>query len=565
MNFFGLAPWGATPNERQLMHYKMEKKAFIHFGMNTFTNCEWGNGLEDPKNFAPAHLDTRQWVRSLKECGFELIILTAKHHDGFCLWPTKVSEHSVKNSSYQGDVVKEFTDACREYHVKAGLYLSPWDRNSPYWGDDRYNDYYAQQLTELLTNYGELYEIWWDGAGSTETTYDWKRWADLIRKYQPNASIFGSLGASPYVDFHWVGNEQGRCSENHYASIDLHALEVEDTRQLYTGRQGAPHYIPSETDVSIRPGWFYREEQDAQVKSIRKLNQIWFESVGRNSLLLLNFPPDKNGLLHEKDLANAKESHRLIEKMLAVNFAADAEISADTSLCPQTKAEMAVSEDPTLFYAAQKGATSCVLDLRFPKAQKINTVILGEVIQLGERISAFTIEEIGEDGSSALLFEGTSVGNCRACKIAEKEYRHLRIHIKDAKAEPTLRRLGLHFFEDAEEEPLTSMVGMNLAELSAAKVDFSEDQKEMIVHFGGIYPFDYVRFGMEDLGEYELFCFDGTDFQSVYKGSHRQPGSIKLHLPSMQEGSYQIKIRATAPISMAAGAQVMLFPGNQKK
>lgn len=563
MNFHGLAPFGATPNERQLMHYGFAKKAFIHFGMNTFTNCEWGNGSEETKNFNPSALDARQWVRSLKACGFELIILTAKHHDGFCLWPTKVSEHSVKNSPYGGDVVKEFTDACREYGVRAGLYLSPWDRNSPYWGDDRYNDYYAAQLTELLTNYGEIYEIWWDGAGSTETTYDWARWAKLIRSLQPNAAIFGSLGASPYVDLHWVGNEQGRCSENHYASIDLEALEAEDTRRLYTGRQGAAHYIPSETDVSIRPGWFYRKEQDEQVKSVCKLNQIWFESVGRNSQLLLNFPPDQRGLLHEKDLANAMESHRRIQRMLAVNYASDAEISADSCLCPACSPDKALLADDRLFYAPEKGAKKAVLELALPKEQRCNTLLLQEVIELGERISAFRLEEITDEGD-LLLFEGSSVGHLRACKLPEKAYRRLRLTL-EGQAEPALRSLGLHYFEDAEEEAPLSMIGMNLAELSAAKVSLSEDLKEMTVHFGGIYPFNYVRFLMEGAGEYELLCFDGTDFQSVCKGEVEKLSSVKLHLDEMQEGSYQIKIRATAPLSAAAGAQVMIFPGTQKK
>ena len=566
MNFHGLAPFGATPNERQLMHYGFAKKAFIHFGMNTFTNCEWGNGLEDPKSFAPTAQDPRQWVRSLKACGFELIILTAKHHDGFCLWPTKVSEHSVKNSDYKGgggDVVKEFTDACKEYNVKAGLYLSPWDRNSPYWGDDRYNDYYCAQLEELLTNYGEIYEIWWDGAGSTETSYDWARWASLIRKLQPKASIFGSLGASSFVDFHWVGNEQGRCCENHYASIDLEALEREDTRRLYTGRQGAPHYIPSETDVSIRPGWFWRKEQNEQVKSTRHLNKIWFESVGRNSMLLLNFPPDQRGLLFEKDLENAMDSHRRISKMLSINYAADAKIEADSILCPACSPDKALLADDNLYYAAEKGSHRACLTLELPQEQRINTLILEEVIELGERICAFSLEGLTEEGAT-LLFEGGSIGNCRACKIPEGNYRRLRLTL-EGKAEPTLRTLGLHYFEDAKEEEPASLIGVNLAELPGASVSFSEDQKEMNIHFGGIYPFNYLRFQIEAAGEYELLAFDGTDFQSVFKGATEKISSVKLFLDQMQEGSYQIKLRATAPLSLAAGAQVMIHPGMQKR
>lgn len=558
----GLSPVGATPSQRQLDHYKMAKKAFIHFGMNTFTNVEWGNGLEDPACFNPTRLDTRQWVRSLKAAGFELIILTAKHHDGFCLWPSKVTEHSVKNSPCNKDIIKEFTNACREYGVKAGLYLSPWDRNSPYWGMDQYNDYYAEQLTELLTNYGPIYEIWWDGAGSTETTYDWKRWVDLIRKYQPQAGIFGSLGASEYVDFHWVGNEQGRAGETHFASINLHALQVEDTKELYTGTQGAPYYIPSETDISIRPGWFHRPEQDAQVKSAKQLNRIWFESVGRNSLLLLNFPPNKEGLLCQKDLENAMESHRCIQKMLAVNYAADATVTADTVLCPQCSPEKSVLHDDTLFYAAAK--EQATIDIVLPKEQLLNVLCLGEVVELGERISSFTVEEIiGETATE--IATATSVGYYRAVKLPQKNYSHLRIKIQKAIAPPVLRTLALHYFEDTAEEEPANTVGLNLAEFSAATVTFSADNKTMHVAFGGVYPFDFLRFLMEDAGEYELFCFNGTDYESVYKGSVDKKTSVKLLLNEPHEGSYQIKLCSTAELSRAAGIQVKLYPSQQKK
>lgn len=559
---YGLSPIGAVPNERQLKHFKMGKKAFIHFGMNTFTNVEWGNGKESPASFNPTALDARQWVRSLKAAGFELIILTAKHHDGFCLWPSAVTEHSVQNSPYKKDIVKEFTDACREYHVKAGLYLSPWDRNSPYWGRNEYNDYYAAQLTELLTGYGPIYEIWWDGAGSTETSYDWKRWVELIRKYQPEASIFGSLGASEYVDFRWVGNEQGRAGETHYASLDLCHLQTENTKWLYTGNQGAPHYIPSETDVSIRPGWFHRPEQDSQVKTAKQLNKIWFESVGRNSLLLLNFPPNQKGLICQKDLENAMESHRRIAKMLAVNYAADAVVTADSVLCPACSPDKATLNDDTLFYAAEKEQTT--IDIVLPQEQVLNVLCLGEMVQLGERISRFTVQEVTGETVTEIA-AGTSVGYYRAVKLPEKAYSHLRVRIDQALAAPVLRTLELHFFEDAIEEAPASTVGMNLAEFSAAQVSFSEDSKTVQVAFGGVYPFDYVRFVMESAGEYELFCFDGTDYQPVYKGSADKKTGVKILLPQVQEGSYQIKICATAELSQAAGVQVKLYPGEQKK
>ena len=274
---YGIEPCGAVPSEIQLNHFRLSKKAFFHFGVNTFTDNEWGNGTEVEKIFAPTDLDTDQWIRTIKEAGFTLAIITAKHHDGFCLWPSRYTEHSVKNSPYKdgkGDVIREFTDSCRKYGIKAGVYISPWDRNSPLWGKDEYSDYYAKQLTELMTEYGELYEVWWDGAGSTETRYDWSLWESIVRKYQPNAAIFGSLGAAEYVDIRWVGNEKGFAGETHYASIDPKYLLNETPAVLNVGDINGRKFIPSETDVSIRPGWFYHASQDDAVKSVSLLSDI---------------------------------------------------------------------------------------------------------------------------------------------------------------------------------------------------------------------------------------------------------------------------------------------------
>ena len=205
--YFGIKPFGATPSGRQLNHMKFGKKAFIHFGINTFCNKEWGDGTENIELFAPSSLNVRGWIRDLKEAGFEFVILTAKHHDGFCLWPSKYTEHSIKNTPYkngEGDIVREFTDACREFNVKAGIYVSPWDRYSKYWGTDEYSRQYAGQIEEIVTQYGRIDEIWWDGAGSHETKYDWGLWAYIIRTHQPEAVIFGSIGATPYAEMRWV-------------------------------------------------------------------------------------------------------------------------------------------------------------------------------------------------------------------------------------------------------------------------------------------------------------------------------------------------------------------------
>ena len=210
--YFGIKPFGATPTREQLNHLKIGKKAFIHFGVNTFSEKEWGDGTERESLFNPTDMNVRGWIRDIKNAGFELAIITAKHHDGFCLWPSKYTEHSVKNSPYkngEGDVIREFTDACHEYNIKAGIYISPWDRNSAYWGKDEYSLYYAKQLEELVTQYGRIDEIWWDGAGSGETKYDFELWVRIIKSHQPEALIFGSMGAAPYVSLRWVGNEDG--------------------------------------------------------------------------------------------------------------------------------------------------------------------------------------------------------------------------------------------------------------------------------------------------------------------------------------------------------------------
>ena len=244
MKKHGIIPFGAVPSERQLAHYEM-KKAFFHFGVNTFTDVEWGNGEELEKSFDPTEMNVEQWMETVKKAGFDLAIITAKHHDGFCLWPSKYTEHSVKNSPYKngsGDVVREFTDACRKFGIKAGVYLSPWDRNAPFWGTADYSEYYAKQLTELVTEYGEIHEVWWDGAGSAETPYDWELWASIIRKNQPNACIFGSMGATPYAEMRWVGNENGTAGKTHYASINAHDLEVEERPALNSGKIGGNRY-----------------------------------------------------------------------------------------------------------------------------------------------------------------------------------------------------------------------------------------------------------------------------------------------------------------------------------
>ena len=544
---YGIEPFGAVPNERQLNHYYMGKKAFFHFGVNTFTGLEWGDGTEAEKLFDPTELDIRQWIRSIKAAGFKLAIITAKHHDGFCLWPSKYNEHSVKNSPYKngkGDIIREFTDACHEYGVKVGIYLSPWDRNSEFWGTDEYSEFYARQLTELVTEYGKIDEIWWDGAGSTETVYNWGHWAYIIRENQPDAAIFGALGAADYVDFRWVGNELGFAGETHYASIDKKYIKVETSRELNKGAAGEASYIPSETDVSIRPGWFYHKEQDDTVKTVHHLNKIWFESIGRNSMLLLNFPPDRRGLICDIDVNNAILSHRCISKMLSVNYAAGAQVTASPALMPELSIDKVTLDDNDLFYASAEN--NCVVDVVLPEKTLINVFTLGELVEAGERITAFKIEDMS-DGNAELLYSGTSVGVYKAVMIKEKEYTHLRLTITETLAPPVLRTLGLHIFEDIEDENMLKSKNCDLATLSTTKMEYSEDGKSVEINFGGIYPLNEVSFKLVGSAAFQIDAFDGVRYRTRYRG-RTEDGSVCAHIEPAVFESYQIRIKADTEI-----------------
>ena len=428
---FDIQPYGATPNYRQLRMYEIGKKAFFHFGVNTFTNLEWGDGKESARIFDPTECDVRSWIRGIKAAGFKMAILTAKHHDGFCLWPSKYTEHSIKNSPYKGgkgDLVKEFTDACHEYGVLVGIYVSPWDRNAPYWGSSEYTYYYVNQLTEILTQYGKIDEIWWDGAGSSNANYDYGLWAYTVRKYQPDAVIFASMGAAAYAEQRWVGNEAGFAGSTHYASVNYDMIRKETIEDINRGIIGGDMYVPAEVDVSIRPGWFYHAEQDAKVKSSRALDDVWFKSIGRNAMMLLNFPPDRRGLIHDTDLKNAIESNRRINKMLSVNYADNARLSADSTYCSGTEIENVILEDKNLFFATNEGKNKAVINIKLDDEYCYNVLMLGEKIELGERIVSFKLEAL-DLGEPITVAEGTSVGYLKAVKFKESSYKDLRLTV----------------------------------------------------------------------------------------------------------------------------------------
>ena len=413
-----------VPTPQQLEWQQMELTAFLHFGINTFTGREWGDGKENPALFNPTDFDAEQWVRSLKEAGFKMAILTAKHHDGFCLWPTKTTGHSVAASPWKdgkGDVVRELRDACDKYGIKFGVYLSPWDRNASCYGDSpKYNEFFIEQLTELLTNYGEVHEVWFDGANGEgpngkKQEYDWTAILSTIRRLQPRAvtAIMGD-------DVRWVGNERGLGRETEWSATVLtpgtyarceeqnKALGVKATSKDLGGRDMLVNakelfWYPSEVDVSIRPGWFYHQQEDNQVKSLKHLTDIYFKSVGYNSVLLLNIPPDQRGRISDADVNRLKEFADYRK-----------EIFADNRVKGGLKA-----------WTARPGDTR-VYQLK-PKSE-INVVMLREDISKGQRMEAFTVEALTADGWKEIA-KGTTVGYKRLIRIPAVEARQLRVKV----------------------------------------------------------------------------------------------------------------------------------------
>lgn len=457
-----------TPSPRQLAWQELEFTGFLHFGVNTFTDREWGEGTEPESLFNPTELDARQWVRACKAAGIRLLILTAKHHDGFCLWPSALTPHSVKNSPWrngQGDVVREFVDACREYDMKVGLYCSPWDRNAPCYGTPAYNDFFLGQLRELLTNYGPVDEIWLDGAcgegpNGKRQQYDWTRYFRLIRELQPQA-VIGPSGP----DIRWVGNEDGVAREEEWSVVGVNfdgapADDYDTSFYNYffqqEGKSATPESIPghpaalarakqlvwwpAETDVSIRPGWFYHASEDLCVHPLERLVDIYYKSIGRNSVLLLNIPPDRRGLLHEHDVQRLREFRTVIDTTFAQNLALGATVTADSARPGQDAAHV-TDGDASTYWQAADGRTAAVLEIDLGSPHTFNRLMLQEMISEGQRITGFTLDG-WHDGKWKTIVRGTSVGYKKLERFSEVTTTRLRLTLT-ARATPTLRTLGL--------------------------------------------------------------------------------------------------------------------------
>ena len=460
-----------TPSPRQVTWQEMEFTAFFHFTVNTFTDREWGDGKESPSVFNPTQLDAKQWIKTVKDAGIKLVILTCKHHDGFCLWPSKFTEHCVKNSPYKngnGDVVKDVADACKELGVKFGVYLSPWDRHEKTYGDSPvYDQYFQNQLTELLSNYGNISEVWFDGAcgegpNGKKQVYDWKSYYSVIRKLQPNATI-----AVMGPDVRWVGTESGygretewsvvSASENSLAEIatssqqkagngafvpegDMQKADL-GSRSVISKAKGLIWY-PSEVDVSIRPGWFYHSKEDNRVKSPEKLLDIYFSSVGRNSLLLLNIPPDRRGLLHENDVQNLQLFKKKLDDIFDTNYLSGAKITSDSHFKNQ-KADFCIDNDNNTWWSAASDKAMANLELDLNGQKTFNVLMLQENIKVGQRIESFVLEG-WVNGTWEKLTEGTTVGYKRLIRFNTATTDRIRLRILKSRLNPTLSSFGLY-------------------------------------------------------------------------------------------------------------------------
>jgi alpha-L-fucosidase len=459
-----------VPSPRQAAWQTREFIAFTHFGINTFTDREWGEGKENPKLFNPSAFDARQWVRVVKEAGMKMLIVTAKHHDGFCLWPSALTTHSVKSSPWRdgkGDVVGEVAAACREAGIGFGVYLSPWDRHEKSFGDSpRYNEHFRGQLRELLTQYGPVAEVWFDGANGEgpngkKQVYDWASYYKLIRELQPEA-VIAIMGP----DVRWVGTESGYGRKTEWSVVPADigdnaataaASQTQPQDGAFTPRdlmkedlggreaiRGAKALIwyPAETDVSIRPGWFYHADQDDKVKPPRNLIDIYFSSVGRNGVLLLNIPPDKRGLIHENDAKALLETRRLLDAAFAVNHAAGAKAWVDTRTRGHG-AELILDGDAATYWQAEPEAESAEITLSLSESKTFDCVMLQEAILVGQRIESFRLEYKHNDQWREFARE-TTVGAKRLLRFPAVTTDAVRLVIEKSRTNPTLASFGLY-------------------------------------------------------------------------------------------------------------------------
>ena len=459
------------PSQRQLHIQQLGFYAFIHFTVNTFTNREWGDGSEDPSVFCPEDLDARQWAEAIRYAGMKGIILTCKHHDGFCLWPTRLTSHSVSSSPWkagQGDVVREVADACRDTGLAFGIYLSPWDRHEPLYGSGKpYNDFFVGQLTELLTGYGPIFAVWFDGAcgegpNGKRQTYDWERYYAVVRSLQPDACI---SVCGP--DVRWCGNEAGQTRESEWSVVSSRMLDTEKiadksqkadnaefrlrtlsardrdigSREALEGESELVWY-PAEVNTSIRPGWFWHESENDQVKSVDQLRDIYMRSVGGNAMFLLNIPPDRRGRLYERDVCTLREFGTWLTSAFAHNLVQEAFLSADS--LPETNLAPSLGTNQTLSCCWAAPGKTPVLTLRLPDPTALGLLDIREAICDSQRIERFTVD-ISMDGKAwESVYAGTTIGARKLIDLQGHSACYLRLTVLASRLSPHFAFMGLY-------------------------------------------------------------------------------------------------------------------------
>jgi alpha-L-fucosidase len=435
------------PSRAQLQWQRMEMNAFVHFGPNAFTGAEWGSGREQPSIFNPKELDARQWVKAFKSAGMKGVVVTAKHHDGFCLWPTKESTHTVAASPWRGgkgDLLRELSDAARAEGLKFGVYLSPWDRNHPDYGTPKYNDVFVRMLEDVLSNYGEIFEVWFDGANGEgpngkRQVYDWPRFHEVVRRLQPNAVIFSDAGPG----IRWIGNERGEAPLTNWAMLDRDRYEPGTglSMDLPEGSELGKFYVPGECDVSIRPGWFWRAAENARVKSPRTLLRLYESSVGRNCTLLLNVPPDDRGLVHENDVKALAGMRALVDAVYGTSLVpAGAKATASSSRASHGPAAL-LDTDLDSYWAPSVKQASATVDLGAPVT--FDRVRLQEYLANGQRVALFEIEAYA-NGAWTRIATGTTIGHTRVVATNVTTASQVRVRIHDSRGLPMLASISLH-------------------------------------------------------------------------------------------------------------------------
>jgi len=441
------------PTKQQLAWHEMEYYFFFHFGPNTFTDKEWGHGDEPEDIFNPTGLDCRQWVRIAKQAGAKGVIITAKHHDGFCLWPSKYSTHTVRESKWKngkGDVLKELSQACKEYGLKFGVYISPWDRNHPKYGTPQYNDVFVNMMKEIFTNYGPIWELWWDGANGEgpngkKQVYDWDRFKKTVKTLSPNTVVFSDVG--PHI--RWVGNEKGIAGKTNWNYLDTAGYTAgagaPSTDTLNTGNAFGKVWIPAECDVSIRPGWFWHANEDSKVKSGEQLFDLYLKSVGRGSNLLLNVPPDRRGLINENDSVALMAFKKLRDQNFSNNLLQDAkaywEINEDAFL-KDSISYHALDKKGYVYGINQQGFT-----IQLAKATAVNCIVLREAIHLGQSIERFKIALFNNDQKVDEI-TGTTIGRRRILTFPVKTITSFKVYMIDRKGNDNVNRVAAYLIDE---------------------------------------------------------------------------------------------------------------------